>query len=110
MPSWPAELEVTMVRHLVLMRFREDCPRQAMDAAVKALRTLPGQIPEILAMTAGLDLGLIPGTCDLGVVVDFAEPGDYLTYAQHPAHRKVIEELLDPWVVERNRVQLQLGD
>jgi hypothetical protein len=81
-----------------------------MAAVVSGLRALPSQIPEIRAMSAGEDLGVIPNGFDLAIVVDFANSDDYLVYADHPAHRQVIEGLIDPFVTERNRAQIEVPD
>ncbi|MGC2192173.1 MAG: Dabb family protein [Candidatus Dormiibacterota bacterium] len=97
-----------MVRHVVLMRFREDSPPGTVAAVVQGLRSLPAQIPAIRSMTAGQDLGVVPNGCDLAIVADFASSEEYLVYANHPAHRQVVEELIDPFVVERNRAQMEL--
>ncbi|MGA7361971.1 MAG: Dabb family protein [Candidatus Dormiibacterota bacterium] len=101
-------MEGSMVRHVVLMRFREDCPPGTVTAVVEGLRALPPQIPEIRAMSAGEDLGVVPNGFDLAIVVDFANSADYLVYANHPAHRLVVTELIDPFVLERNRAQVEV--
>ncbi len=99
-----------MLKHVVLLRFREDIPPGTLTAALAGLRALPTQIPEIRSMSTGRDTGLIPNGCDLAIVVEFATVDDYLVYAEHPAHRRVIEELLDPFVVERHRAQIEVPD
>ena len=99
-----------MIRHVVLMKFREDRSRQALAAVVEGLMALPAQIPEIRAMSAGENLGLAPNGCELAIVVDFTSSEDYLVYANHPAHRRVIQELIDPFVVERHRAQIEVAD
>jgi hypothetical protein len=96
-----------MLRHVVLMRFREGSPPGTV-AVVQGFRSLPAQIPEIRSMTAGEDLGLVPNGSDLAIVVEFADSADYLVYANHPAHRLVVAELIDPFVVERHRAQIEL--
>lgn|SRR5487761_872778 len=99
-----------MIRHVVLMRFRADSPPAALAAAVEGLASLSQQIPEVLAMSPGLNLGLTADGCDLAIVVDFASPADYLAYANHPEHHRVVRELIDPWVVDRHRAQIDLPD
>ncbi|HVB53591.1 MAG TPA: Dabb family protein [Candidatus Acidoferrales bacterium] len=96
-----------MIKHVVLMRFRDDSPPGTVAAVVAGLAALPAQIPEIRSMSSGPDLGVIPNGCDLAIVVEFANSEDYLVYANHPAHRRVIEELIEPFVVERHRSQIE---
>lgn len=95
-----------MVRHVVLMRFRQSSPPGTGAAAVQGLQALAAEIPEIQAMSTGLDLGVVSNGCDLALVVDFASSADYLVYANHPAHLRVVEELIDPFVVQRERAQI----
>ncbi|HUY09105.1 MAG TPA: Dabb family protein [Candidatus Dormibacteraeota bacterium] len=97
-----------MVRHVVLMRFREDSPPGTAATVVQGLKALPPQIPEIRAMSVGEDLGVVPNGFDLAIVVDFATSEDYLVYANHHAHRQVVEGLIDPFVIERNRAQIEV--
>ncbi|MGH7691507.1 MAG: Dabb family protein [Candidatus Dormibacteria bacterium] len=99
-----------MVRHVVLLRFRAQGRGAAVAAAVQALRALPSQIPEIAELTVGPDRGSLSGTCDLALVVDFRSAADYLVYAEHPAHLRVIEEQITPFAVERHRAQIEFDD
>jgi hypothetical protein len=89
-------------RHIVLLRF-EGAEAGQVAAVVDALRALPPQIPELarydVALDARLDSGA--GNADLAVVAEFADAEGYAVYRDHPAHRKVIDELILPILTAR---------
>lgn len=97
-----------MLRHLVLIRWREGCPQEAVSAVEEALAALPAQIPAIRGYQLGRDLRLNPTNSDFGIVADFDDVAGYRVYAQHPRHLWVIRELIEPWVAERRAVQFEL--
>jgi hypothetical protein len=41
-------------------------------------------------------------------VADFADVDAYRRYAQHPAHRRLIDELLKPILRSRHAVQIEV--
>lgn len=95
------------VRHVVLFRFTPETPADQPAAIARELRALPAAIPEIVAYTAGADAGLNEGTWDFAVVADFAGVADYMTYRDHPVHRQVIAEHIQPFVAERAAAQIE---
>jgi hypothetical protein len=99
-----------MVRHMVLITFREDIPREALDVAMQGLAALPAQIPEIRSMSLGLNLRLIPSDTDVALVADFDSAEDYLVYKDHPEHRRVLLDLVTPWATQLHRAQIEFAD
>lgn len=93
------------VRHLVLLRFHEGTGPDQVEAVAEALRSLPGQIPELVDYRVGPDLGLADGNFEFGICADFATEADYATYRDHPAHQAVIHDLIAPLVAARAAVQ-----
>lgn len=96
------------LRHLVLLRFREGTEPAQVEAIATALRTLPGQIPELVDYQVGSDLGLAEGNFEFGIAAQFATEADYATYRDHPAHQAVIHELIAPLVAARAAVQYEI--
>ena len=94
-----------MVRHCVTFRFAPDTAPEAIEAFAAGLSALPAAIPEIQGYWFGPDRGLRDTNADFAVVADFADEDGFRTYASHPAHVTVIEELASPIVVERSAVQ-----
>lgn len=97
-----------MLRHLVLIRWREGCPEEAVSAIEEALAALPAQIPSIRGYQLGRDLGLNPTNSDFGLIADFDDAAGYRAYAKHPRHLWVIRELIEPWSAERRALQFEL--
>ena len=96
------------LRHVVLFRWHEDTSPGDVEALHRALMQLPEVIPEIISYRGGVDLSLTEGTWDYALVADFASDSDYLTYANHPRHRAVIDDRVTPIVDEVVRVQYAL--
>ena len=94
-----------MLRHVVVFGWKDGTSSAEVDAIVAALRTLPGQIPELRAYDVGGDEGLVPGNANFAVVADVDDAEAWATYRDHPAHRRVIDELITPVLESRTAVQ-----
>jgi hypothetical protein len=66
---------------------------------------LPQHINKIRRFEIGEDLGLVEGNADLVVVAEFDNEQDYIAYADHPAHRGFVSDVLKPCLVSRTAVQ-----
>ena len=77
-------------------------------AVTDGLALLPSQIPEIRSYRFGPDLGLGGGNDDFAIVADFDDADAYRRYAEHPAHRHLIAELLTPILSGRHAVQYEM--
>ena len=85
----------TLVRHIVLIKYKEGTDKAAASAAIaKGIAGMKDAIPEMLAYQAGADLALDPErNHDFAIQVDFASPEAYAVYATHPVHQKVIADV-----------------
>jgi hypothetical protein len=99
-----------MIRHVVCFRWNEGTTGQQVDELTAALRALPAEIPEIRAFRCGTDLGVNAGNWDFAVVADFDSIEDQTTYRDHPAHQRVIAELIAPIRAERAVVQFDTSE
>jgi hypothetical protein len=95
------------VRHAVLFRFVDGVTDEQVAALGEGLAGLPPRIAEIRDYSFGSDLGLASTTWDYAVVADFDSAEDYTTYRDHPDHRTIVTELVEPISVERVAVQFQ---
>ena len=50
--------------------------------------------------------GLAEGNYDFAVVADFEDTESYLAYRDHPAHRAIVEEVIEP-PITRHRASVQ---
>lgn len=85
-----------MFHHIVLLRFTPDSTSEEHRAVADALTPLPDTIDAIVSYDVNLDAGLSPGNAHVSVHGTFADEAAWRTYSTHPAHVKVIEELIAP--------------
>jgi hypothetical protein len=97
--------EGPVFRHVVLVRFTPEATDEQKEALREGLATMPEQIPEVRAYRFGADAGLTPGNFDFVVVADFEDSDGFVAYRDHPAHQKLVADLLRPIVAERAAVQ-----
>lgn len=93
------------IRHVVVMKFRDGTPPEAIQALTDGLRALPDLIPEIVDYRVGPDLDLADDSWDFAVSADFESVDDFRTYRSHPEHVAVIEQRIAPHVETRHAVQ-----
>eukprot|EP01043_Picozoa_sp_COSAG02_P026499 COSAG02_NODE_1529_length_12087_cov_326.174258_4_plen_997_part_00 len=101
----PAGADAMAFTHVVVLKLQEGTAAEKKDAIVAGLRALPKQIPEIRTYRAGVDLGLDPSGCHIGIVGEFDSAEAYNTYAKHPAHTSLIAEQIKPVLAKRAAVQ-----
>jgi len=88
------------VDHCVFVWLRK--PGNAADRAklVGAARMFAREIPEVKKLTVGQMLPsqrpIVDSTFDVGFVIRFADKAAMDRYEQHPSHRKVVKDLLQP--------------
>ncbi len=96
-----------MIRHTVLISF-DGADDSLLDSLIPELRALPALIPEIADYTVGRDLGLDDAAPTIVVIGDFESVDDYRTYATHPEHLRVVQELIRPHATGISRAQIEL--
>ncbi len=94
-----------MLRHVALFTWNPDTSDDSIRALSEGLAGLPAKIPEIRSYHFGPDVRLGVANDDFAVVADFDDAAAFRRYAEHPAHRLVIAELLTPILASRHAVQ-----
>jgi Stress responsive A/B Barrel Domain len=97
-----------MLRHVVLLRWKEGATEAEKAAVEEGLRALPAAIPEIRRYELGPDAGLAEGNFDLALVADFDSAVDFATYQTHPEHLRLLSERVRPAVAARAAAQYRL--
>jgi hypothetical protein len=97
-----------MFRHVVLFTWTEDATEAQKHALAGELRKLPAMIASIRQYHVGPDAGINPSNCDFAVVADFDDADGYLAYRDHPLHREVVKNYVNPIVARRSAVQYQI--
>jgi len=96
-----------MLRHVVLLSWTPHATEEQKQAVAGELAKLPGVIDAIRVYRFGHDAGINPANCDFAVVADFDDRDGYLAYRDHPVHRDVVKNYVDPIVAGRFAVQYQ---
>ena len=98
-----------MLRHVVLFTWKADVSDVEVRAFAEGLAALPAHIPDIRSYRFGADVGLGGGgNDDFALVADFDDGDAYRRYAEPPAHRHLIAELLWPILGGRHAVQYEV--
>jgi hypothetical protein len=92
-------------RHVVLLTLVPEVPPGQVEQIVAGMRALPSEIPELRSYVVGIDAGLSPGNATIAVVADTDDRAGWETYRDHPAHQRVISELISPVLAARVAVQ-----
>lgn len=85
-----------MLTHIVLITASDDATDAQVEAMVSGLRALPEKIDVIRTYEVGRDLGLAEGNATVVIQATFASPDDLAAYVAHPAHQRVVTELIRP--------------
>lgn len=97
-----------MIRHVVLIKWKEDTPDQAVQAVSDAFSRLPGLIREIRAYQFGPDLGLYPGNADYLLVADFDNQQDFESYASNQDHIELMKTVSMPIMASFQSAQFEI--
>ena len=96
-----------MIRHVVLFRWTPEATAEQKRRVAEELSRLPSLVPSLRDYRLGANLGLNPGNFDFAVAADFDDADGYLAYRDHPAHRAIATEFIQPIVTERAAVQYE---
>ncbi|HXO23211.1 MAG TPA: Dabb family protein [Streptosporangiaceae bacterium] len=96
-----------MIRHVVLFRWTPDATPEQQRRVTAELSRLPALVPSLRDYRLGANLGLNPGNFEFAVAADFDDVDGYLAYRDHPSHRAIVAEFIQPIVAERAAVQYE---
>lgn len=87
-----------MIRHVVLIKLKDDPDGTHAENLVNGLRELPEKISEIKYYEAGLDIVNGPNSMTVGLISDFESLETLNSYKEHPAHVELVEKLIKPYL------------
>jgi Stress responsive A/B Barrel Domain len=77
-----------MIKHVVVWKIKDPTQKAAHAKAVKrALESLRGHIPGMLAIEVGIDIGYDAQAEDVALYAEFADRVALDVYQQHPLHQ-----------------------
>lgn len=97
------------VMHIVLVKWREDADEAAIARFESEVVKLKDVIPGILEMSCGRNFCTRSQGYETALVARFSSRAALEAYSPHPAHRKVVEDLLNPIRVDSIAVDYQEG-
>ena len=78
-----------MLKHVVMMKFKEPGARRSAEAAQAKLLALIGKVDSLRSMEVGLDSLGSERAWDLVLTAQFDDVNGYRAYDRHPAHEEV---------------------
>jgi hypothetical protein len=96
-----------MLRHVVLMKLREDATPLQRAEVVRRLAAMKDEIPELKELTVGP--AAFPGGYEIGLIADVEDAEAFARYVPHPVHQAVIDDLLTPLMTDVATIQIDLG-
>ncbi|HTS99563.1 MAG TPA: Dabb family protein [Streptosporangiaceae bacterium] len=93
---------------MVLFAWTPEATNQQKQRVVEELRTLPPLLSGLRAYHVGPDAAVVEGNADFAIVADFDDAASYLAYRNHPAHRAIVEQVVNPIIKERVAVQYEI--
>jgi Stress responsive A/B Barrel Domain len=97
-----------MIRHVVLISWVPEVTAEQVRRVETELNALQPLISGLRDYKMGSDAGLVEGNLDFAIVADFDDEESYLGYRTHPAHRKIIDEVINPITGQRVAVQYRI--
>jgi hypothetical protein len=94
-----------VLRHVALFRWKPETTAADVSKVEAALHQLPSKIPCILAYRFGRDVGVQGGNADFALVADFTDEEGLATYANHPDHQAVLQNVIRPILAQREAIQ-----
>ena len=82
-----------MIRHVVMASLLPGVPDEDVEELLTRWRRLPEEIPEVLRLVAGRNLGLRDGRYALAAVSDFDDELAWRRFMEHPRHLAVRDEI-----------------
>jgi hypothetical protein len=85
-----------MIRHVVMWKVRGDSPTERkanIELVCKAFLGLRGRIPGMTAIELGVDCSRVEYACDVVLVSEFESQLALDSYAVHPEHLRVREDM-----------------
>lgn len=85
-----------MIEHIVLFQWKPEATAEQIEEVLLGLRGLTGHIPGIIELHCGEDFSGRSQGYTHGLVVRFQDRAALEAYGPHAAHRRVVEELINP--------------
>jgi hypothetical protein len=96
-----------MLHHLVLFQLADSSTEVDRQAIIDGLNALPASIPQIQSYVCGAALPSATANWSIGLAATFANANDHRAYSAHPAHQKLVTDVIRPVVATTTSVQFE---
>ncbi len=96
-----------MFHHLVAFRFISDATSDQLSRVHEEISALPSLIPSVRQYRCGFQHSTNPLNAHYGLCATFDDEHGYLEYRDHPAHLRVVTEVVAPILDHREAVQFE---
>jgi hypothetical protein len=91
-----------MLKHVVIWKIKDPAQKALHAAAVKkALESMRGRIPGLVAIEGGIDIGYDKGAHDFILYTEFTDRTAFDGYQEHPVHVEV-KQFIRPLLTDRH--------
>ena len=97
-----------MLRHVVLFGWVPEATDEQKQQVIDELRSLPPLMSGLRSFHVGPDAGVVDGNADFALVADFDDVPSYLAYRNHPTHRAIIDQVINPIIKSRGAIQYEI--
>ena len=80
-----------MLRHIVMIRWKPEATEDQKQAVQDAINGMRSQVPEIVDLRWGADIGRGPNNFDLAVVMDFGDREAFKRYLSSAVHQSYVQ-------------------
>jgi len=84
-----------MIKHVVMLKFKNDAQEAVIGVLEKKLGALPGEIPEIRSYEFGRDVLRSERSYDFALISVFEDIESLKRYQIHPRHLEVLKKIKD---------------
>lgn len=97
-----------MLRHVVLLKWKEGTSEQAIDNLTAEFSKLPVLIPQIRSFSFGPSAGIYKESLDYALVADFESEIDFKTYVMSEAHQVLMKNFTSPILDSYHATQFEV--
>jgi hypothetical protein len=97
-----------MFRHVVLFTWTDEATEEQIQAVPGELAKMPPAIGQIRSYQYGPNTKTSPGNSDFGLVADFDNEADFITYRDHPVHQEMVARAVRPILKARAAIQYEV--
>ena len=95
-----------MIRNVVLVKLKPGVDEAQVERFTDAMLSL--QLPGLVNLTCGRDLGLREGNLEVALVADLEDEAAYREYDEDPEHNRIRRELVAPIAERVERCQYRV--